>query len=219
MNAPSSCGCGGGPPCPPAPLPRPRLLCLLCRALAPYLAVATGLLWLHSAWLTIILYHSQILFWSRRELRRLIQGWDSRRAAALLVPAALSGPLTYVLLPRMVSVRLGAWLAGVGLHGPAFIAFVFYYGLVHPLLEQAHWGWIRRDGRLGVAAHCAFAAYHALVLQAFMRPAWAVACLVVLASSSVVWHRLDTRPKGGLAIPAMSHLLADFGLMIAVWAR
>jgi hypothetical protein len=195
------------------------MLGLLARASAPFISVVAGLLWLQSAWLTVVLYHVQMLFWSHRELRRLCRGWNPLEALAMVIPAAMSGPLTYVLLPHMVSVPLREWLTGVNLQGPAFVLFVFYYGLVHPLLEQAHWGGIRRDGRLGVGAHVAFATYHGLVLQAFMRSEWAILCVVILAGSSVAWHRLDTRSGGGLAIPALSHLLADFGLVLAVWAR
>jgi hypothetical protein len=195
------------------------MLGLLVRASAPFTSVIVGLLLLHSAWLTIVLYHVQILFWSWGEFHRLRYGWSMPAALAMGIPAALSGPLTYVLLPRMVSVPLREWLASIGLQGSAFVAFVFYYGLVHPLLEQAHWGTIRRDGRLGVWSHITFAAYHGLVLHAFMRTEWAIVCLFILASSSFAWHRVHTRPSGGLAIPAFSHLLADFALVLAVWAR
>lgn len=45
----------------------------------------------------------------------------------MCAPTALSGLLTYVLLPRMIRVPLAEWLAGVGLENPAFVLFVFYY--------------------------------------------------------------------------------------------
>lgn len=192
---------------------------LLARAAAPYCAVIVGLLILHSAWLALLLYHAQIILLSRRDLPNLTRGWRLREAVAMAIPAAATGPLTYLLLPVMLAVPLSPWLAGVGLSHPAFGVFVFYYGLIHPPLEQAHWSAIRRDGRLGVAAHVAYAGYHAVVLQAFMHPAWAAVSLSVLVSASYAWHRIEERVGGGCAVPAASHLLADFGMVVAVWLR
>ncbi len=128
-------------------------------------------------------------------------------------------PLVCALLPRMVASPLEGWLRGVGLSGWSFRTFVFSYGLVHPPLEQAHWASLRRAGRLRGAVHLAFKAYHGLVLREFMHWEWWVPCLAIVACASLAWGWLDARLEKGFAVPACAHLVADLGLILAIWAR
>ena len=106
-----------------------------------------------------------------------------KRTPAMLfvVPSALAGPLLYFLLPRMTRVDLSWWLADHRLSGAGFTVMVFYFGLVHPLLEQIHWAPLRESAPLG---HFAFAGYHMLVLYSLMKVPWLAACFVVLAAAS-----------------------------------
>lgn len=199
-------------------IPAPALIPML---LAPFAAVVVGLYMLHDGWLAIVLYHAQILLHAilfPRDLGALRRGWSARWLAGLGGASVLSALLLFVLLMRMLGpdVRLAERLAEYGLSGGAWLGFVLYYGLLHPLLEQHHWDALRRDPRLGQAGHLFFAAYHVLVLVLFMQPVWVAVCFLVLAGTSWVWARVSDR-LGGLCVPAASHGIADTAMMLAGW--
>jgi hypothetical protein len=185
------------------------------RFVAPHLAVLFFWCWRHDAWGCILAYHAQILFWSRHDAGRLLQGWNARRFWIVAAPAALAGPLAYFLLPHLVRQPLVAWLAAHGLSGIAWMLLVPYFGLVHPVLEELHWGPLRARPGTAAAAHLLFASYHALVLVSLLHLPGVVLCCVLLAAASVVWGRLTTAAQGGLLLPSLSHLLADSSLVVA----
>jgi hypothetical protein len=181
---------------------------------APYLAV--GIFWclLHSAWLAILAYHAQILWWSRGSFPK--PALPGRTPAMMFViPSALVGPLLYYILPHVTRANLSWWLAGHRLSGAGFVVMVFYFGLVHPVLEQIHWTPLRESGPLG---HIAFAGYHMLVLYSLMKIPWLAVCFVVLVTASLMWRRM-ARESGSLVPSIASHGAADLGLMIAAWLR
>ena len=185
---------------------------LSARLMAPYLAV--GLFWcgLSSGWLAILAYHAQILFWARGSIRASFAGGD-RGFWWLALPAAVAGPLVYLLLPVMVNVDLGTWLEAHGLVGLRFLAIIPYFGVVHPLLEQIHWAPLRARTPL---AHPLFAGYHMLVLVSLLKLPWLIVCFVVLTSASFLWQWLVNRDHS-LTSPALSHILADLGMAVAAW--
>jgi hypothetical protein len=185
--------------------------------LAPYIAVLVFWLGFQSAWGAILAYHVQILFGARRHLPSLWRGWDSLGFWVAALPAAAAGPLAYLLLPRMTAgTELSAWLSDHGLAGVSLLVMIPYFGLVHPLLEQIHWSRLRPRGWI---AHAAFAGYHALVLASLFTRFWLALSLLVLVLVSVLWARLQARQKGGLLIPALGHVFADLGLVLAAWLR
>jgi hypothetical protein len=179
------------------------------KLLAPYLAV--GLFWcvLGHAWLAILAYHVQILLWSRSSLKCWKKG-NSSRYLWTAMPAALTGPLLYFLLPHVVQTDLLDWLSRYHLSGLSLILMIPYFGLIHPILEQAHWAPLRRRSPV---AHVAFAGYHALVLHSLLQVPWLVACVLVLAAASFAWRWMTER-SGSLVAATMSHILADLGMIV-----
>ncbi len=182
--------------------------------LAPYFAV--GIFWcgFSNAWLAILAYHVQILAWTRPPRARMRTPLR-KRLLLLALPTALTGPLAYYLLPYITHTDLPAWLAGHHLSRLSLLAMLPYFGLVHPFLEQLHWAPLRAETPL---AHFMFAGYHMLVLHSLLSPPWLPAAFIVLVAASFAWQRLRVQ-SGGLAIPVASHILADAGLVAAVWLR
>lgn len=184
--------------------------------LAPYLAVLVFWVVLENAWLTVLAYHAQILVWSRHRVARVVSGWDARWFLYTAVPCALAGPLIYFFLPTFTGhADLAAWLGRYGLERVSLAAMIPYLGVVHPILEQAHWGELRARN---VGAHAAFAGYHAVVLYALLAPAWLLLCVAVVAAASLVWTKVQERASG-LLVPALGHVLADVGIVLAALAR
>lgn len=187
----------------------------LIRLSAPYIAVIPFWCVYRHAWLCIIVYHAQALLWSHRDLRLLTKGWDCRTFILSVLPCALAGPLALVLLPLMVSnTSLEHWLDSAGLSGPSHLLMIPYFGLVHPMIEQAHWGRLRAETPW---AHLAFAAYHLPVLASLLGPAWLALCFAVLLVASHAWSAVQKRTDQGLLVPFTMHAAADLGLVSAAW--
>ncbi len=187
-------------------------LAFVLRLAAPYFAVAVFWIVFRSAWLAILAYHAQILWWSRGRLpglsmqRRTPWGW-------VIAVSALAGPAACLLLPMAVDGRLGPWLGSHGLSGASLAVMVVYFGLVHPVLEQVHWAPLRERSPW---AHVAFAGYHMLVLYSLLPVPWLAATSVVLTTASWTWDRMS-RESGGLLMPIGSHVAADLGLVVVAW--
>ena len=187
-------------------------LTLALRMLAPWLAVAVFWLGVGNAWLAVLAYHAQILLWSlgrplglRRPMRDCI--------AWLIAPSVLAGPALWLLLPHITRTDLGGWLAMHGLSGTSLVVMIAYFGLVHPLLEQAHWTPLREATPI---AHVAFAGYHMLVLASLLTPPWLVVCFVILTAASLMWQEI-TRRTGSLLVAVASHVAADAGIVLVAW--
>ena len=179
---------------------------------APYFAV--GVFWcvFSNAWLAILAYHAQILFWSRGKVSDL--RWpDRKRVLLLALPAAAAGPLLYFLLPYMTRADLPVWLSAHHLSRLSFLALIPYFGFVHPFLEQLHWAQLREDT---LVSHPMFAGYHILVLYSLLTVPWLIVCFIILTTASVVWQQW-TRRAHSPAVPIASHVLADLGVIIAVY--
>ena len=180
---------------------------------APYIAVAICWCFFQNAWLTILVYHLQILLWSRKQLPQVMRGWSLKSFLLLSLPCIVGGPLVYFLMPYITATPLTEWLARYQLSNTGLLIMIPYFGLVHPLLEQAHWGELRKEGWY---AHGAFAGYHAIVLYQLLTPPWLAMCLVVLVGASFIWKK-QADATGGLLVPALGHILADLGIVIAAW--
>ncbi len=187
---------------------------LFLRALAPYIAVVTFWLIWPNAWLAILAYHAQILFWNWPFLHKMRLPRD-RKSLILALPTVLVGPALYVLLPLITCTELSTWLDTYQLSGPALVFMIPYFGFVHPVLEQIHWHPFREASDW---YHPVFAGYHILVLSSLITPPWLILCFGVLVGASLVWKRL-CHCRRGLTVPVLSHILADLGVIVAAWAR
>ena len=182
---------------------------LILRLAAPYLAV--GVFWcvFHHAWLAILAYHAQILWWAGGTRRPLAKP-RSTRTTLVILPSALAGPALGVLLPHIARTDPAAWLDRHHLTGASMLMMTLYFGLVHPVLEQVHWAPLRERTPV---AHAAFAGYHALVLYTFLPVAWLAACLVVLCLASWGWQRM-VRASESLLPAIVSQAVADLGVVL-----
>lgn len=187
-------------------------------ALAPYVAVLLGLYVLHSAWSALALYHAQIVLYAMtvpRDEPDLLWGWDGKWFGMMAIPSVLAGVVIWLLMGQLFppGVELGIWLSEYGLTGFSLYAFAFYFGVLHPSMEQFHWDVLRQ--RLGLPSHVLFAGYHVLVLALVLKWLWVAVAFVVLLGASLAWHWARNRLQG-LSIPVASHTLGDLSVMVAV---
>jgi membrane protease YdiL (CAAX protease family) len=191
----------------------------------PFVAVALGLYAFHSAWAALGLYHTGALavMLARRDrsaFRRLVAGFRPVSAVGWTVLGLLLGPLIYFVWPRVdpAATHVSEILRSMGLSGPSWYAFMAYYGLIHPGIEEAFWrGHIAPRMSRPWMSDVAFGAYHILAITRY-QPAPAAALSVAgLAIVGHAWRRLD-RSSGGLAMPWLCHSAADCSFGVAVQA-
>ncbi len=199
-----------------------RFVLSIVVAVIPFAAVVAGLFAAHSAWAAILLYHAgivAILFTGgrRRVFLKVVKGWCVVAGVAGAVTGACAGITLYVLWPYIDATNGGLrfLLSQFGLAGSSWIAFAVYYATVHPLLEELHWrGNDLTTGPGPSWMDAAFAGYHVLVLQYFIGPLWIAVSFVVLFLVSWLWRMLAGR-FGGIAVPLLSHAVADASIIIA----
>jgi hypothetical protein len=192
--------------------------------LLPCAAVFTGLDIAGSAWSAILLYHAilvALLLAGRGKtlIPGLLDGWNGRLVIIPGVLSVLCGPALVLLWPLMDNTPsgMGGALAEFGLQGMSWWLFAAYYVSVHPILEEIFWRGTRGRGSRGIVfADAAFAAYHAVVLRHFLALPWIALVFVVLTAVSWLWRRVAEHCEG-LAIPLISHALADLGIMAAAF--
>jgi hypothetical protein len=186
----------------------------MLKLLAPYIAVVVFWCLWPNAWLAILAYHVQIVLWRTPRLHEA-RGFRRPKAVALVLPTVLTGPVLYVLLPFITRTDISSWLAAHRLSGVSLLCMIPYFGLVHPVLEQIHWHPLRQETAW---FHPVFGGYHIVVLGSLLTIPWLILCLCVLVAASLAWKRM-TRATGSLIVPAVSHSLADLGVIVAAWLR
>lgn len=197
----------------------PSLGADVARSLAPWIAVAIGLLWLSNAWVAIGLYHVQIVAWRRLAPDAGLRDKGSARAGvsrwalAASAPSALVGPAVYLLVPVVAAMPLTEWLASIGL-GQQFWLMALYFAQVHPPLEEAHWAGLRERRAW---SHVVFAGYHGAVLLMLTGPLLALGVVAGLAAVSWGWAWL-TRRTGSRWPSLASHAVADAAVIVAAAA-
>jgi len=188
---------------------------LALKLLAPYLAVTIFWWGFQNAWLSILVYHAQILLWSNNHAKLLLKGFDKQGFVSFALPCLATGFIAYFLLPFMYpEAALGLWLSNYKLEGIALLLMIPYFGVIHPPLEQMHWAELRE--KHGLLAHVCFAGYHVIVLFSLLNAICLALAVTVLLTVSMLWAWMHKRYQG-LAIPALTHIFADAGIIVAAF--
>jgi hypothetical protein len=145
------------------------------KRLAPVLAygaVAIGLFWAHSAWGALLGFHAAMLFalWldhrSLPPLSLLVKSKYRRWIVVNLLIGSLSGLALYVLWPWLnIAPDLSAQLEALGLTRATWPAFILYFTLVNPWIEECFWrGYLGSSSKWPVDIDFIFAGYHGMLL-------------------------------------------------------
>ena len=189
----------------------------------PYLAIWAGLFLFKNAWLTLIGFHVAILIAlavARPSLPINIL-FKSKSAKWILVSALVcstSGIGLYFLWDVFGIVpNLPMRLESIGLNSASWFAFIAYFSLVNPFIEEYFWrGFLGSDSKKLRVGDVIFAGYHALVLWGRVHPLSILFAVIILTSAGWIWRQIS-REDGGLLAAVLGHMVADFSILMTIY--
>jgi membrane protease YdiL (CAAX protease family) len=188
----------------------------------PYVAVVIGLYVLKNAWISIGLYHIPIAFFliagdRNNLLKKIRTGWNPIMAAAGIVVSAMIFPFIFIFREyiQLENMRLNTALANFGLHGSSWLFFMIYFSTIQPFLEELYWrGYLECNHKYFPWTDFAFAGYHILVLAWFIKLPWLAVAFIILTVAAYGWRYVACKLEG-LAVPLLSHIVADVSIIVA----
>lgn len=189
----------------------------------PYLAVALGLFGFRNAWAGLLGFHSAIvlaLFLTRPPFhpRVLFQSNDVRWVLLSIFLSVGGGVCLHFFWSSFgITDNFSAYIQSIGLNSSNWTAFIAYFTLVNPFLEEYFW-----RGALGSPAphpdlsDFFYAGFHALILAGKMPFASTAFGLTVLVLAGWFWRQLARRDRGLLA-PVLGHMAADFTILMVLY--
>lgn len=189
----------------------------------PYLTVSIGLLIFHSAWLAMLSYHAGMVV----ILSLSKTGFSSKRAFKCnnfwipLITALVGaggGILLYILWPLFaVPDEINAYLRSIGLSEGSWTAFLVYFILINPWLEEYYWrGYLGTDARGITLNDLLFSGYHLIVLAGYIEAVWLVVLFLGLVIGAWFWRQMN-RLNGGLLASTASHIAADITVILTIY--
>jgi hypothetical protein len=188
----------------------------------PYLAVWAGLFLFKSAWLSLIGFHAAILLVlaiarPNIPVGILFQNKHPKWILASVILCASGGIGLYFLWDLSgIASDLPTQLQSIGLTPSSWIAFIIYFSLVNPFVEEYFWrAYLGSDRKGFYIGDLIFAGYHALILinkAISLDILFALTCLTFIG-----WFwRQSRREDNGLLAPVLGHMAADFTILVCV---
>jgi hypothetical protein len=196
---------------------------IIFKGLLPYLAAWAGLFLFHNAWAALISLHIAfvlVIIVSKpiASPKTLFKSSHFRWVLLNILLGLLSGLAVYFLRPFVgLSADFKGQMAQLGLTASTLPAFIAYFALVNPLLEEYFWRESLGNGTKGFyMGDLLYAGYHAIVL--IQRVSLPVTIFVVACLTLIGWFwRQIKREDGGLLAPVLGHMAADFSILLAVY--
>jgi membrane protease YdiL (CAAX protease family) len=194
-------------------------------SLLVYSAVALGLFVFRNAWGALLAFHLAILISvliarPALPLRTLFTSHNTRWILLSILLCGSSGLSLYFSWDRFgIAGDLSAHVRAMGLNESTWIAFMTYFTLINPLLEEYFW-----RGYLGSATanfHISdflYAGFHGLILLNKVQAGMIVYSLALLIVAGWFWRQV-ARADGGLLAAVLGHMAADFTILMAIYLR
>jgi len=189
----------------------------------PYLAVWMGLFLFKSAWAALIGLHIAFLcvlaFYQSKPAP--IHLFKSKKSKWIVFNLLLCGPvgLGIYYLHSFVGLALNfkMQLAQLGLNTNTLPAFIAYFSLVNPFLEEYFWRSFFGSGTKGFyIGDLLYASYHVLILinkVSILATLFSIVCLTFIGW---FWRQSRREDQGQLAA-VLGHMAADFSVLTAVF--
>ncbi len=188
-----------------------------------YIAVVLGLFVFHNAWSALLFFHIAILISllitkPNIPIKILL---TSHHIKWILINALLcgsSGVTLYFLWDKFGIINdLSAHMESIGLNSSTWVAFIAYFTLVNPFLEEYFWrGYLGSRTKNFYISDFLYAGFHGLVLMNHVQASMVVYSLALLVLAGWFWRQI-ARVDGGLLAPVLGHMAADFTILLAVY--
>ena len=196
----------------------------VCGIISPYLAVILGVFIFKNGFVAVLLYHLILLVCiiginRSKAIKLLVSGFHRIIGPLICLGGLAPGVAILLLWPyaKQPTVDLAELMSLVNLTHISFAVFALYACFVNPFLEESFWrGCFKHASWRPGLVDAFFAGYHAVVLIPVVTPVFGL--LSFLALMFVGWaFRNIYRLTGGLAIPLITHVVADIAIFYAVW--
>jgi hypothetical protein len=149
----------------------------------------------------------------------LLKSRDFKWVIFNILLCGLSGFGVYYLRPFVgLTSDFAAQMAEFGLHASSMPAFIMYFSLVNPFLEEYFWrAFLGSDTKGFFIGDLLYAGYHAIILinrVSLFAVLFTIACLTFMGW---LW-RQTKRVQNGLLASALGHMAADFSILMAVYS-
>ncbi|RPJ23847.1 MAG: CPBP family intramembrane metalloprotease [Chloroflexi bacterium] len=189
----------------------------------PYLAVGIGLLWFQHAWIALLGFHFAIVLslWlagSPVPIKVLFKSNDIRRIVLSMLLSGSSGISLYFFRSSFgVASDLPAQVEALGLNSSNWIAFIAYFALVNPFVEEYFWrAYLGSPTNSLYVSDFLYAGFHAFVLMGKMPWGALIYSLTMLVLAGWFWRQI-ARADQGLLASVLGHMAADFTILMAVY--
>ena len=190
----------------------------------PYLAVGIGLFWFHQAWIALLGFHFAIvlsLLLARpphTPVKVLFKSSDIRWAILSVLLCGSTGISLYFFWSYSgFGNDLPAQIESLGLNSSNWIAFIAYFSLVNPFIEEYFWrGYLGNTTNSLYLSDFLYAGFHALILMDKMPTGSIIYSLTVLVFAGWFWRQIACADQGLLA-PVLGHMAADFTILMVAY--
>jgi uncharacterized protein len=191
--------------------------------ISPYLAVGIGIFWFHQAWLALLGFHfaivlSLLVAKPHLPVKILFKSNDFRWVILSVLLCGNSGIFLYVFCSYFDVVSdLPAQVESFGLTASTWFVFIVYFVLVNPLIEEYFWrGYLGNPTKRLHISDFLYSGFHGLVLMNKMPTGAVIYSLMVLVLAGWFWRQM-ARADDGLLAPMLSHMAADFTILMAIY--
>lgn len=189
----------------------------------PYLAVGLGVFWFRNAWAALLGFHLAILLslWlvrSQVPANILLKSNHIRWVVLSVILSGSVGIFLYLSWSAFgIASDLAARVAALGLSSSNWIAFIAYFALVNPFMEEYFWrGYLGSPTKKPHMSDFVYAGFHALTLAGSMPVASILYSLTALVLAGWFWRQI-AREDGGLLASVLGHMAADFAILMVVY--
>ncbi|MBT6995779.1 CPBP family intramembrane metalloprotease [Candidatus Woesearchaeota archaeon] len=192
--------------------------------LIPYISAIFGLYAFNNIWLAVGIYHILILIFlaSSNKLdldKNLYKGWDLKIGWLAIAIGFLAGIIIFLTIPLITTTEhLNNALVNLGLGNmKSLLVFILYWSFVNPIIEVVFWrGYLQDKNKKIAPIDFAFSGYHLLYLVFLIPWQFLIFPFVFLVFASWIWRWMAYKYKG-LLLPAISHIAADFTVVLSVY--
>jgi len=190
-----------------------------------YSGVGLGLFFFRNAWIALLIFHLAIILSiliARPDIsiKILFRSKDIKWILVSVLLCGSSGITLFFLWNKFgIAENLSVRLEAMGLNRSNWIAFITYFALINPFLEEYFWrGYLGSKTTNFTVSDSLYAGFHGLILINNVRTDMIMYSLTVLIFAGWFWRQIE-RADGGLLAPVLGHMAADFSILMAVYWR